>query len=73
MNLSLVILVPFKCPNLLKPLGTIIKKNVDPSMYPSEPFIFARFNMRHPVVTFQDCLFHSFHRDLFLSIIVKLS
>ena len=39
-----------KCPNLLKPLDTIIQENNQP-FYPSEPFRFTRFNMRHPVLT----------------------
>ena len=35
-------------PNLLKPLGTIIQKKCW-YFYPSEPFTFLHFNMRHPV------------------------
>ena len=38
-----------KCPNLLKPLDTIIQENYQP-FYPSEPFRILRFQMRHPVV-----------------------
>jgi hypothetical protein len=41
-----------KCPNLLKPLGTIIQENYQP-FYPSEPFRITHFNMRHPVVNVQ--------------------
>ena len=37
-----------KCPNLLKPLDTIIQENHQP-FYPSEPFRILRFQMRHPV------------------------
>ena len=37
-----------KCPNLLKPLGTIIQQNYW-SFYPLEPFSFVQFNMIHPV------------------------
>jgi hypothetical protein len=37
-----------KCPNLLKPLDTIIQENHQP-FYPSEPFRITRFQMRHPV------------------------
>ena len=37
-----------KCPNLLKPLETIIQENYQP-FYPSEPIRFTRFQMRHPV------------------------
>ena len=40
-----------KCPNLLKPLDTIIKQNYWP-LYPSEPFSFIHFNMIHPVFGF---------------------
>ena len=43
-------LMKLKCPNLLKPLDTIIQENYQP-FYPSEPFRFTRFNMRHPVLT----------------------
>ena len=39
-----------KCPNLLKPLDTIIQENYQP-FYPSEPFRILRFQMRHPVVS----------------------
>ena len=38
-----------KCPNLLKPLGTLIYQNSQ-FYYPSDPFCFHRFTMRHPVV-----------------------
>jgi hypothetical protein len=38
-----------KCPNLFKPLGTIIQQNYW-SFYPSEPFSFVHFNMIHPVL-----------------------
>ena len=41
-------LMKLKCPNLLKPLGTIIQQNYW-SFYPSEPFSFVHFNMIHPV------------------------
>ena len=44
----------FKCPNLLKPLGTIIQQN-NWSFYPSESFSFIHFNMIHPV---QECFFY---------------
>ena len=37
-----------KCPNLLKPLGSVIQQN-NWSFYPSEPFSFVHFNMIHPV------------------------
>ena len=37
-----------KCPNLLKPLDTIIQENYEP-FNPSEPFRIIRFQMRHPV------------------------
>ena len=37
-----------KCPNPLKPLGTIIQQNYK-SSYPSEPFSFVHFNMIYPV------------------------
>ena len=37
-----------KCPNLLKPLGSINEENYW-SFYPSEPFRIIHFNMRHPV------------------------
>ena len=42
-----------KCPNLLKPLDTIIQENYQP-FYPSEPFRITRFQMRHPVLVFQN-------------------
>ena len=42
-------LMKLKCPNLLKPLDTIIQENYQP-FYPSEPFRILRFQMRHPVV-----------------------
>ena len=38
-----------KCPNLLKPLDTIIQENYQP-FNPSEPFRITRFQMRHPVL-----------------------
>ena len=41
-------LMKLKCPNLLKPLDTIIQEKYQP-FYPSEPFIITRFQMRHPV------------------------
>jgi hypothetical protein len=41
-------LMKLKCPNLLKPLGTLIQENYW-SFYPSEPFRIPIFNMRHPV------------------------
>ena len=41
-------LMKLKCPNLLKPLDTIIQENYQP-FYPSEPFRILRFQMRHPV------------------------
>ena len=41
-------LMKLKCPNLPKPLGTIIQENYG-SYNPSEPFRILRFNMRHPV------------------------
>ena len=41
-------LMKLKCPNLLKPLGTIILENYW-SFYLSEPFRIIQFNMRHPV------------------------
>ena len=41
-------LIKLKCPNLLKPLGTIIHQNSQ-FYYPSEPFSFHHFNVRHPV------------------------
>ena len=42
-------LMKLKCPNLLKPLDTIIQENYQP-FYPSEPFKITPFQMRHPVV-----------------------
>ena len=44
-------LMKLKCPILLKALSTIIQENYQ-SFYPSEPLTFARFNMRHSVVSF---------------------
>ena len=41
-------LMKHKSPNLLKPLGTIIYQNYQ-FYYPSEPFSFHHFNVRHPV------------------------
>ena len=41
-------LMKLKCPNLLKPLGTLIQENYW-SFYPSDPSRIPRFNMRHPV------------------------
>ena len=41
-------LMKLKCPNLLKPLDTIIQENCR-SFYPSETFRIPRFNMKHPV------------------------
>ena len=41
-------LIKLKCPNLLKPLGTIFKKNHQ-SFYPLEPFSYVHFTMIHPV------------------------
>ena len=41
-------LMKHKSPNLLKPLGTIIHQNSQ-FYYPSEPFSFHHFNVRHPV------------------------
>ena len=41
-------LVKLKCPDFLKPIGTLIQENYWP-FYPSEPFRIPRFNMRHPV------------------------
>ena len=38
-----------KCPILLNPLCTIISLNFW-SFYPSEPFTFTRYDMRHPVI-----------------------
>ena len=43
-------LIKLQCPNLLKPLGTIIQENYW-SFYPSEPFRILRSNMRHPVIS----------------------
>ena len=43
-------LMKHKSPNLLKPLGTIIHQNSQ-FYYPSEPFSFHHFNVRHPVST----------------------
>ena len=42
-------LMKLKCPKLLKPLGTLIHQNSQ-FYYPSEPFSFHHFTMRHPVV-----------------------
>ena len=50
-------LMKLKCPNLLKPLGTLIQENYR-SFYPSEPLRIPRFNMRHPVVV--ECPFIMF-------------
>ena len=44
-------LMKHKSPNLLKPLGTIIHQNSQ-FYYPSEPFSFHHFNVRHPVEDF---------------------
>ena len=41
-------LMKHKCPTLLKPLATVIQQNYW-SFYPSEPFTFTRYTMRHPV------------------------
>ena len=41
-------LMKLKCPNLLKPLDTIIHENYQP-FYHSEPFRILLFQMRHPV------------------------
>ena len=49
-------LMKLKCPNLLKPLDTIIQENCQP-FYPSEPFRIIRFQMRHPV--FENCFYIS--------------
>ena len=46
-----------KCPHLLKPLGTIFQHNYW-SFYTSEPFTLARFNMRHPVHTYECIMTH---------------
>ena len=46
-------LMKLKCPNLLKPLDTIIQENYQP-FYPSEPFRILRFQMRHPVIILTD-------------------
>ena len=43
-------LMKLKCPNLLKPLLRHHNSNRCWSLYPSEPFSFIRFNMRHPLV-----------------------
>ena len=43
-------LMKHKSPNLLKPLGTIIHQNSQ-FYYPSEPFSFHHFNVRHLVHT----------------------
>ena len=40
--------IKLKCPTLLKPLATVIQQNYW-SFYPSEPFTFTRYAMRHPV------------------------
>ena len=40
--------IKLKCPTLLKPLATVIQQNYW-SFYPSEPFTFTRYTMRHPV------------------------
>ena len=56
-----------KCPNLLKPLGTIIQQNYW-SFYPSEPFSFVHFNMIHPVLyscmnaQYKKCCVYAIHR-----------
>ena len=42
-------LMKHKCQNLLKPLGTMICQNSQ-FYYPSDPFSFHHFNVRHPVV-----------------------
>jgi hypothetical protein len=41
-------LMKIKCPNLLKPLDTMIQENFQ-TFYPSEPFRITRFQIRHPV------------------------
>ena len=41
-------LIKLKCPNLLKPLGTIIHQHSQ-FYYPLEPFSFHHFNVSHPV------------------------
>ena len=41
--------IKLKCPTLLKPLATVIQQNYW-SFYPSEPFTFTRYTMRHPVL-----------------------
>ena len=41
-----------KCPNLLKPQKTMCCPNSQ-FYYPSDPFIFRHFNVRHPVDGFQ--------------------
>ena len=41
-------LIKLKCPNLLKPLGTLIQENYW-SFYTSESFRIPNFNVRHPV------------------------
>ena len=56
-------LMKFKCPHLLKPLGTIILQNYW-FFYPSEPFGFVHFNMIYPVVC---CLiWGSAHRVIYM-------
>ena len=42
-------LMKLKCQNLLKPLGTLTYQNSQ-FYYPSNPFSFHHFTMRHPVV-----------------------
>ena len=41
-------LMKLKCPNLVKPLDTIIQENYQ-HFYPSKLFRITRFNMRHPI------------------------
>ena len=43
-------LMKVKCPNLLKPLSTLIQQDYW-FFYPTEPFSFVHFNMIHPVCT----------------------
>ena len=60
--------IKLKCPTLLKPLVTVIQQNYW-SFYPSEPFTFTRYTMRHPVYEIHCYLSppKSWHNNSFLS------
>ena len=57
-----------KCPNLLKPLATIIQENYQ-RLYPSEPFRITRFQMRHPVFEKKS---NQFWREIWCQVLVIL-